>query len=87
MTLSLRAGIDWKLEAKADELLGAHRATCTTAGEKTEILTEAQLKLRWDREVYTSLGVADSQLFAGLYRREFNPEMGQRPSRHRRGDD
>jgi hypothetical protein len=87
MTLSLRAGIDWNLEAQADDLLLAHRATCTTAGEKTEILTETQLELRANREVYTSLGVADSQLFSGLYRRAFNPEMGQRPSRHRRTDD
>lgn len=87
MTLSLRAGIDWSLEQQANDLLLAHRATCTTADEKTEILTEAQLELRNNREVYTSLGVADSQLFSGIYGRAFNPEIGQRPSRHRRADD
>lgn len=87
MTLSLRAGVDWKLEAKADELLASHRATQTTAAEKTEILSEAQLTLRLDREVYNSFGTADGQLFSGIYGREFNPEFGQRPSRHRRLDD
>jgi hypothetical protein len=85
--LSLHAGVNWKLEAAADEMLAAYRATLTTAAEKTEILSEAQLTLRVDREVYNSFGVADGQLFNGIYGRDHNPEFGRRPSRHRRTDD
>lgn len=88
MTLSLRAGVDWSLENEADALLAAHRReTATTTAEKTETLTENQMNLRWGREVYNGFGVADPAIVRGQYSREFNPEFGQRPSRHQRFDD
>lgn len=87
MTLSLRAGVDWKLEAVANELLATHRATCTTTDEKTEFLTDAQMELRLDREVYNGFGLADSNLFSGIYHRVYREGAGQRPSRHRRTED
>jgi|GEM_PF-4665764 hypothetical protein len=79
--------MDWKLESRADELLAEYRETCTTNAEKTETLTEAQMRLRYDKEVYNSFGLAEASLFSGIYGRAFNPEFGQRPSRHRRADD
>ena len=85
--LPTRPGVNYDLESQADDLLKTYRGTCVTNDEKTEFFTEAQMKLRWDREVYNSFGLAESSLFSGIYGRAFNPEFGSRPSRHQRLDD
>ena len=46
-------------------------------------LSEEQLKMRHDREVYNKNGVAEASLYQGMYRRAYNPMMAH-DSRPRR---
>lgn len=78
---SIPSGVNFELENQANEILRKGRAGVTRLEDKKFYLTEEQLKLRQDREVYNSNGVPDVHLVSGLYRRAFNPTAvsGARP--------
>lgn len=54
---------------------------------KTDYLSKEQLALRQSKEVMNHHGVSDASLFAGMYRRAYNPLAGQRPKGRRSSDD
>ncbi len=74
--MSLRNGVDWKLEEDADRLLADGRRNDPVS--KTDYLSKEQLALRRSKEVLNGNGVPDASLFSGMYRRCFNPLFGQR---------
>jgi len=78
----VKMGVDWELEAVADQLLIESRKGVTRVSEKRDFLTEDQLARRRLREVYNHHGIPDPHRFSGLYRRAYNPEAGTRPSKH-----
>lgn len=78
--LVLRYGIDLALEDQANTLLREHRKSLALS-EKNEILTWDQMKLRWSREVYSLTGILDANFVPGLYKRAYNPLLGNRPKR------
>lgn len=83
MTLLVKtSGIDFGLEAQADEILRQGRKGITALSEKKDYFTEEQMKLRQDREVLNSNGVPDPHICSGLYKRDFNPHAvaGARPT-------
>lgn len=87
MTMGLRSGIDYGLEAEANEWLRKSREGVTKLSEKKDYLTEEQLALRWDREVPNGHGFPEAAICSGLYRRAYNPLAGKRPSRSARSAD
>lgn len=78
----IKCGVDWELEALADQLLCESRKGVTRVSEKRDFLTADQLERRRAREVYNRNGVPDPHLYSGLYRRAYNPDAGTRPSKH-----
>lgn len=79
--LRLRDGVDHNVEEQTDEYLKEHKET------ERDWLTKEQLALRIAKEVYPENGVPDGRFMAGLYRRAYNPLMGQRPSKGRQHHD
>lgn len=80
LSLSLKTGIDFTLEEAANMILAEGRKGVTKLSDKKDYLTEEQLVLRQQREVYNSNGVPDKGIVCGLYRRTYNPNMGRRPT-------
>jgi hypothetical protein len=81
--MSLRSGIDYRLEEEAEKWLAKGRAE----GDRGDYLSQDQLDLRQKREISNQLGVADASLVAGIYRRAHNPQMGHRPGKQGRSHD
>ena len=78
--LPLRSGVDYSVEDEADRWL----ADARRAGDGDDCyLSKDQMNLRRAREVYNHHGQSDAALVAGLFRRCFNPQFGQRPGRSR----
>lgn len=73
-------GVDFALEQQANEILREGRRGITALSAKKDYLTEEQLALRLQREVYNINGVPDAHIFSGIYRRSFNPNTGHRPT-------
>lgn len=82
-TMSLRSGVDYKLEEQADAWLAKEKLSA----ENRDYLSADQLKLRSEREIGNSLGVADVSLVSGIYRRAHNPLAGTRPGKLGRSHD
>jgi hypothetical protein len=74
----IKSGVDWELEALADQLLSESRKGVTKVSEKRDFLTTDQLERRRSREVYNQKGVPEPHLYSGLYRRCWNPDFGHR---------
>ena len=72
-------GIDYTLEEQANAILREGRRGITALSQKKDYLTEEQLALRLQREVFNSNGVPDAHIMSGLYRRAYNPLAGNRP--------
>lgn len=85
--MSLRSGVDYRLEEDADRWLAESRRGVTSMSAKTDYLSKEQLALRQSKEVMNQNGVSDASLFIGMYRRAFNPLSGHRPSGRRSSDD
>lgn len=85
--LRLRSGTDYALEEQADALLAESRRGVTALSDKRDYLTHDQLRLRLSREVYNTTGVSDESLAHGLFNRCYNPDFGQRPTRHGYSED
>jgi hypothetical protein len=85
--MSLRSGVDYRLEEDADRWLAESRRGVTSMSAKTDYLSKEQLALRQSKEVMNHHGVSDASLFIGMYRRAFNPLSGQRPKGRRNSDD
>ena len=80
---SVPSGINYKLEAEADEMLRQGRIGVTRLEDKKDYLSTEQLQLRYAREVYNSNGFPDARVVSGLYRRVYNPLSGSRPGKNR----
>lgn len=76
----VRSGVDWSLEAQADELLRQSRMGTTRVSDKQDFLTQDQLRRRQSREVYNARGIPEHHLYTGLFRRSWNPLAGTRPA-------
>lgn len=85
--MSLTNGINYKIEADANEWLRKGREGVTKLSEKKDYLTEEQLSLRNDREVPNGHGFPEAHIFSGMYRRSYNPLAGKRPSKSGRSHD
>ena len=85
--MSLRSGVDYKLEEEADKMLADSRRGVTSMSAKTDYLSKEQLALRQSKEVLNRQGVPDASFMSGMYRRVFNPLYGQRPKGKRTSDD
>lgn len=64
-------GVNWDLEAAADEILRQTLAT-VPRGMKMDVLTPWKLRDRLSREVYTSEGFPDPAIRRGIYGRAWN---------------
>ena len=87
MSNTAKSGIDWKLEEAANNILRESRQGVTKLSDKKYWLTEEQMALRQQREVYNQFGTADARLVSGLYRRAHNPLAGNRPNKSRSTDE
>lgn len=85
--LRLKNGEDFALEQQAAELLAESRQGVTRLSEKRDFLTADQLRLRYQREVPNHIGICDESLVRGIFKRDFNPLSGTRPSRRGHSDD
>lgn len=85
--MSLKSGVDYRLEEDADRWLAESRRGVTSMSAKTDYLSREQLALRQSKEVMNQHGVSDASLFSGMYRRAFNPLAGQRPKGRRNSED
>lgn len=74
-----RAGVNFDLEKQANEWLRKSREGVTALSEKKDFLTEEQMALRLQREIYNVNGFPDPHIRSGYYRRAYNPNTGQRP--------
>jgi len=83
-TTTVKNGADWDLEEQAEELL--LRDMEIRGESETDFLTNRQLASLAYKEVYTSTGVPDENLFQGRVFRAYNPLMGKRPSRQNMAD-
>jgi hypothetical protein len=73
-------GVNFSLEEQANAILREGRRGITALSAKKDYLTEEQLTLRQNREVYNVNGVPDCHIMSGLYRRAYNPIAGARPT-------
>lgn len=69
----LRHGIAPHLEAEADRLIKESLAGKTRYADKDDILTPWKERMRREREVFNSSGVAEPQTRRGIYGRAKNP--------------
>lgn len=76
--MPLRSGERNQLEEDTERLLAADRRN-SSSSDKTDYLSREQLILRQKKEVYNSTGIPDASLISGLYKRAYNPELGNRP--------
>lgn len=81
--LRLRSGENHACEEEAARLLAISREGVTALSEKRDFLTRDQLRVRAQREVLNSNGFSDESLMSGLFRREYNPLAGRRPTKLR----
>jgi hypothetical protein len=79
--LPLKDGVNYKIEEEANKLLAQSRRGVTALSAKQDYLSEDQLRLRYQREIFNSHGVCDESLVCGLFRRAHNPLAGSRPSK------
>lgn len=84
--LYLRSGDKNQIEEDAERLLAKGRRD-EESKDKTDYLSREQLILRRNREVYSANGIPDGSLIRGLYKRTYNPEYGNRPSRAKGGEE
>ncbi len=77
--LRLKSGEDHLLEEQAAAWLARSREGVTALSEKRDWLSEDQLRLRAQREILNSTGIADESLFLGMFRRAHNELAGHRP--------
>lgn len=77
---SAACGVDFDLEEQANAILREGRRGVTALSAKKDYLTEEQLMLRQNREVFNVNGVPDCHIMSGLYRRAYNPLAGNRPT-------
>ena len=73
-------GVNFSLEQQANAILREGRAGITALSEKKDYLTDEQLALRLQREVYNINGVPDVHIRSGIYRRAYSPLAGRRPT-------
>jgi hypothetical protein len=78
--LPLRTGVDYSVEDETEKLLADDRRELREQGLDVDYLTTDQLLLRWSRELIGPYGAPDRAISHGMYRRAFNPAMGQRPT-------
>jgi hypothetical protein len=84
---TVKREIDWELEEQAHALLIKDRkqrgikSIQATTSEEYCWLTDWQLDLRLEREVYNKNGVPDANIIEGRFIRAFNPLFGKRPKR------
>ena len=83
----IKTGVDFALEAQANEILRQGRIGVTRLCDKQDYLSEEQLQLRYSREVFNHMGVPDGHLMSGLYNRAYNPHAGDRPTGLRNSED
>lgn len=76
---TLRYGVDFELEDRANDILKRSREGVTALSERNHWLTEYQLKERQEREVYTMKGCPEPHIKQGMYRRAHNPLINKRP--------
>jgi hypothetical protein len=81
------SGVDFALEQQANAILREGRRGITALSEKKDYLTDEQMALRLQREVFNVNGVPDVHIRSGLYRRAFNPLTGRRPTGLRSSDE
>jgi hypothetical protein len=79
--LPLRPGENLALEKEAAEWLAKSRRGVTALSEKRDWLSHDQLQLRYQREIMNHTGICDESLMSGMFRREYNPLAGSRPTR------
>lgn len=85
--LPLRSGVDFSVEDDTERLLADDRRRLREQEQEVDYLTADQLLLRRSRELIGPYGAPDRALSRGMYRRAFNPAMGQRPVNLRQGDE
>jgi hypothetical protein len=77
--LPLRTGVDYSVEDETEKLLADDRRELREQGLDVDYLTTDQLLLRWSRELIGPYGTPDRGS-VGMYRRAYNPCIGQRPT-------
>lgn len=85
--LPLRTGVDFSVEDDAEKLLADDRRALREQGQEVDYLSNDQMILRRQRELIGPYGTPDRALSKGIYRRAFNPNIGQRPVKLRQGDE
>ncbi|ASZ74752.1 hypothetical protein KHO57_gp152 [Mycobacterium phage Phabba] len=85
-SMRVSSGMNYRLEAQANELLRKSREGVTKLSEKKDYLTEDQLELRWEKEVPNGHGFPEAHLVSGLFKRSYNPLAGKRPTSRSRLD-
>lgn len=70
-TIRLRPGVNRTLEDAADEIIRHSLKGVTSRSAKSDILTPWKQKDRWQKEVYTSSGIA-SEGRRGMFHRALN---------------
>lgn len=83
---TVRSGLDYELEDQATALLVRDRKDLKAKGftklsDMHDWLTDHQLANRLSHEVYTTLGMPDPSIRAGMFGRAHNPLFGTRPRR------
>lgn len=68
-----RSGVSWEIEMLADQILADGRRGVVKHSELRDYLSPSQLDLRRSREIMPTQGFPEAHLFAGLYRRVYNP--------------
>jgi hypothetical protein len=84
--MRLLSGKDESIEDEANRLLARSREGITALKDKRDFLSPDQLALRNAREVGNRNGFADETLVSGMFRRAYNPCLGQRPGSVRNDD-
>lgn len=85
--LPLRNGDRNALEEDTEKILAASRREKDNPEVRGEWLSREQYILRKNKEVYSSSGVPDASLISGMYKKVYNPQMGERPHRGGRSVD
>ena len=85
--MPLRNGIDFSLEEKTEKLLAEDRREMRAMHVPLDYLTVDQMLLRRAREITGPYGAPDGALTHGMYKRRYNPNMGQRPTKLKNSDD
>lgn len=78
MSRRVKSGIDWEIEEQANEILARGRDGVTKHSQKKDYLSPSQLLRRRQREVQTEQGYPEKSLYQGMFRRAYNPLIGQK---------